>query len=134
MKLKLTATIKKEALLPGMEMAIQDVDLQKELNKPGIVQQVNESDQAIDRLILKYPFKGVWDAAELEKDLKSFMKKFYPNTPYGIGVGGPNPLNDKMWQKTLAIEDGQKKAKNESAWGRLFFYEPEGGNIYVLVY
>ena len=97
MKLKLVATIKKEALLPGMEQAVQDINLQKELNKPGVVQQVNMSDQtAINQLKAKYPRKGDWNAGDLEKDIKSYMEKFHAGKPYGIGVAGPNDLNDKM--------------------------------------
>lgn len=136
MKLKLTATIKKEALLPGMEMAIQDVDLQKELNKPGIVQQVNESDQALKQLQAKYSRNGNWDGANLEKDLKSFMEKFHSNTPYGIGVAEQNPLGDVGFQRENAIEDGRLKAKdagNTSASGRVFFMNADR-TIYVLTY
>ena len=148
MKLKLTATIKKEALLPGMEMAIQDVDLQKQLNKPGIVQQVNESDQALKQLQAKYSRNGNWDRANLEKDLKSFMEKFYPNTPYGIGEEGRNPLEDLMYQRDMAIYDarldlarnfGPDKNKNVTnvtqtgVGGRVFFTNADE-TVYVLVY
>lgn len=135
MKLKLTATIKKEALLPGMEMAIQDVDLQKQLNKPGIVQQVNESDQALKQLQAKYSRNGNWDGANLEKDLKSFMEKFHSNTPYGIGVAEQNPLGEGF-QRENAIEDGLLKAKdagNGSARQRVFFTNADR-TIYVLTY
>ena len=88
MKLKLTATIKKEALLPP---AIQDVDLQKELNKPGIVQQVNESDQvtnldqALKQLWKKYPAYGNWDGEALIADLVSIGEK--SKIAFGVGFG-----------------------------------------------
>lgn len=146
MKLKLTATIKKEALLPGMEMAIQDVDLQKELNKPGIVQQVNESDQALKQLQAKYSSRGNWDGANLKKDLKSFMEKFHPNTPYGIGE--EVYLGDLMFQRDMAIYDarldlarnfGPDKNKNVTnvtqtgVAGRVFFTNVDE-TVYVLAY
>ena len=134
MKLKLVATIKKEALLPGMEQAVQDINLQKELNKPGVVQQVNMSDQtAINQLKAKYPRKGDWNAGDLEKDIKSYMEKFHAGKPYGIGVAGPNDLNDKMIQRENAIADGQAKAKNQNASGHIFFTNADR-NVYVLVY
>lgn len=143
MKLKLTATIKKEALLPGMEMAIQDVDLQKELNKPGVVQQVNMSDQtAVDELRVKYPRKGDWNGGDLEKDIKSYMEKFHPGKPYGIGVEKPNALNDEQYQRKMAIHAGRVNmvlrggyvnTKTEYVGGRLFFYDA-ARNIYALVY
>jgi len=134
MKLKLVATIKKEALLPGMEQAVQDINLQKELNKPGVVQQVNMSDQtAINQLKAKYPRKGDWNAGDLEKDIKSYMEKFHAGKPYGIGVAGPNDLNDKMIQRENAIADGQAKAKNQNASGHIFFTDA-APNVYVLVY
>lgn len=132
MKLKLTATIKKEALLPGMEMAIQDVDLQKELNKPGIVQQVNESDQALKQLQAKYSFKGHWDAANLEKDLKSFMEKFYPKWRYGIGVAGPHPLGE-MEQREKATDNARLEV-GDTAAPNVSFFKNADGKIYALAF
>jgi len=134
MKLKLVATLKKEALLPGMEQAVQDIDLQKELNKPGVVQQVNDSDQtAINQLKAKYPRNDDWNAGDLEKDIKSYMEKFHSGKPYGIGVAESNPLNDKMIQRENAIEDGRFKAENQNASGRIFFTNADK-TVYVLVY
>lgn len=150
MKLKLIATIKKEALLPGMEMAIQDVDLQKELNKPGIVQQVNESDQALDQALKqlkgKYPNKGDWDEQDLITALESVMKK--SNIPFGIGAREPNPLGDIGYQRRMAINDalldlarnfGPDKNKNVtnvtlSGFGGRVFFTNADGYVYVLVY
>lgn len=148
MKLKLAATIKKEALLPGMEQAVQDINLQKELNKPGVVhvQQVNMSDQtAVDELRVKYPRKGGWNGGDLEKDIKSYMEKFHPGKPYGIGVEKPNALNDEQYQREMAIDAGHVNrvnmvlrggyvnTKTEYVGGRLFFYDA-ARNIYALVY
>ena len=134
MKLKLVATIKKEALLPGMEQAIQDINLQKELNKPAIVQEEKVSDEtAINQLMAKYRRGEPWDAGHLEKDIKSYMEKFHAGKPYGIGVAGPNDLNDKMIQRENAIADGQAKAKNQNASGHIFFTDA-APNVYVLVY
>ena len=129
MKLKLVATLKKEALLPGMEQAVQD-----SMNPPGIVQQVNMSDQtAINQLKAKYPRKGDWNAGDLEKDIKSYMEKFHSGKPYGIGVAESNPLGDVSFQRENAIADGQAKAKNQNASGHIFFTDA-APNVYVLVY
>ena len=138
MKLKLVATLKKEALLPGMEQAVQD-----SMNPPGIVQQVNMSDEtAKNQLMVEYRFGGDWDAGELEKDIKSYMEKFHSGKPYGIGVAEPNDLNDKMLQREDAIQDGRAKIALDgvkvvstqlSVAGRLFFTDADR-NVYVLVY
>ena len=134
MKLKLVATIKKEALLPGMEQAVQDINLQKELNKPGVVQQVNMSDQtAKNQLMAEYRRGGDWNAGDLEKDIKSYMEKFHSGKPYGIGVAESNPLGDVSFQRENAIADGQAKAKNQNASGHIFFTDA-APNVYVLVY
>ena len=142
MKLKLVATLKKEALLPGMEQAVQDINLQKELNKPGVVQQVNGSDQtAKNQLMAEYRRGGDWNAGDLEKDIKSYMEKFHSGKPYGIGVAEPN-LNDQMLQREDAIQDGRAKIALDgvkvvstqlSVAARLFFTDTDR-NVYVLVY
>lgn len=134
MKLKLVATLKKEALLPGMEQAVQDIDLQKELSRPAIVEEVNESDEtAKNQLMDKYKRGKPWNAGYLEKDIKSYMEKFHAGKPYGIGVAKSNPLGDEMIQRENAIADGQHKAKNQNASGHIFFTNADR-NVYVLVY
>ena len=134
MKLKLVATLKKEALLPGMEQAVQDINLQKELNKPAIVQEEKVSDEtAKNQLMAKYKRGEPWDAGHLEKDIKSYMEKFHSGKPYGIGVAESNPLGDVSFQRENAIADGQAKAKNQNASGHIFFTDA-APNVYVLVY
>lgn len=134
MKLKLVATIKKEALLPGMEHAIQDVQLQKEINKPGITQTVNAEEQTVmNELRAKYPRNGDWNGKDLIEDLKSYMQKFHSDKSYGIGVAERNPLGDVMFQRENALADGQAKAQNQNASGHIFFTDA-ARNVYVLVY
>ena len=141
MKLKLVATLKKEALLPGMEQAVQNIT-----NPPAIVQQMNMSDEtAKNQLMAKYKRGIPWDAGdagELEKDIKSYMEKFHAGKPYGIGVAEPNLNNDQMRQREDAIQDGRAKIALDgvkvvstqlSVAARLFFTDTDR-NVYVLVY
>ena len=158
--IKLKATIQKDAgikdigksllllvsLLNGAALGANTMELQKELQNEGIpkneiVQVVQSVDKAKDtsekssitQLVQKYSRGGSWNAADLEKDLASFMKEFHSDKSYGIGVAERNPLGDVMFQRVSAIEDGRAKAQNQNASGHIFFTDA-ARNVYVLVY